>query len=115
MPGMPIYQDSPTNLKNQIFAANGSSVVNVQADNTGRLKVATDSSSPLAVDVDEAVNSITVYGSDGTSNQVLRTTATGQLDIRPLTVSDTVNVSITQADDSITVYGNDGKIGRAHV
>ncbi len=108
MPGMPIYQDSPANLKNQIFAANGPSVINVQADSTGRLKVATDSASPLAVGVDEAVNSITVYGSDGTANQVIKTNASGQLDIRPLTVSDTVNVNITQADDSITVYGNDG-------
>ena len=108
MPGMPIYQDSPANLKNQIFAASGSSVINVQADSTGRLKVATDAASPLAVGVDEAVNSITVYGSDGAANQVIKTNATGQLDIRPLTVSDTVNVNITQADDSITVYGNDG-------
>ena len=108
MPGMPIYQDSPANLKNQIFATNGSAVINVQADNTGRLKVATDSSSPLAVDVDETVNSIAVYGNDGTANQIIKTNATGQLDIRPLTVSDTVNVNITEADDSITVYGNDG-------
>ena len=108
MPGMPIYQDSPANLKNQIFATTGSAVINVQADSTGRLKVATDSSSPLAVDVDETVNSIAVYGSDGTANQIIKTNATGQLDIRPLTISDTVNVNITQADDSITVYGNDG-------
>lgn len=112
MPGMPIYQDSPSNLKNQIFAADGTSVINVQADSTGRLKVATDAAAPLAVNVDEAVNSIAVFGNDGTANQALRTNATGQLDIRPLTVSDTVSVSITQVDDSISVYGNDGTTNR---
>ena len=112
MPGMPIYQDSPANLKNQIFATDGSAVINVQADSTGRLKVATDSASPLDVSVDETVNSIAVYGNDGTTNQIIKTNATGQLDIRPLTVSDTVSVNITQADDSIAVYGNDGTTNR---
>ncbi|WP_242855725.1 DUF6385 domain-containing protein [Ruminiclostridium josui] len=76
------------------------------------MKVATDVSSPLAVDVNEAANSIAVYGNDGTTNQILKTNSTGQLDIRPLTVSDTVSVNITEADDSIAVYGNDGTTNR---
>lgn len=108
MPGMPVYQDSPANLKNQIYAASGSNVINVQADGTGRLKVSTDSAAPLDVSINEASDSIVVYGNDGTDNQVLKTNTSGQLDIRPLTSADTVSVAISETDDSIVVYGNDG-------
>lgn len=108
MPGMPVYQDSPSNLKNQIYGSDGSNVINVKVDDTGRLKIATDVAAPLEVAISETSDSIVVYGSDGTDNKALKTNATGQLDIRPLTDADTVSVVITEASDSITVYGSDG-------
>ncbi|NSL50142.1 hypothetical protein HSX37_19315, partial len=63
-----------------------------------------------------ATDSILVYGNDGTSNQLIKTNASGQTDIRPLTIADQVTVSaadldvrdLTAATDSILVYGNDG-------
>ncbi|MDF2613700.1 MAG: hypothetical protein K0S71_1486 [Clostridia bacterium] len=108
MPGMPVYQDSPSNLKNQIYASDGNNVINVKADETGRLKIATDTAAPLEVSINEANDSIVVYGNDGTDNKALKTNASGQLDIRPLTAADTVTVAVSEADDSIVVYGNDG-------
>ncbi|MGL4736948.1 MAG: DUF6385 domain-containing protein [Cellulosilyticaceae bacterium] len=112
MPGMPVYQDSPSNLKNQIYAANAGNVINVKADDTGRLTVSTDAAAPLDVSVTQATDSISVYGNDGTTNRILKTNATGQMDIRPLTSADEVSVVITEASDSISVYGNDGTANR---
>ena len=108
MPGMPIYQDSPSNLKNQVYATDGSNVINIKSDASGRLKIVTDAADPLAVSVDEASDSIAVYGNDGSENKIIKTNTSGQLDIRPLTSSDEVSVVVTQASDSIAVYGNDG-------
>lgn len=76
MPAMPVYKDSPSNLKNQIFESDGSNLINVKADTTGRLKIVTDTTNSLAVVVSEANDSIAVYGSDGTTNRILRTNTT---------------------------------------
>ncbi len=113
MPGMPVYQDSPSSLKNQIYATDGSNVINVKADDTGRLTISTDAAAPLDVSINEANDSILVYGNDGADNQIIKTNSSGQLDIRPLTSADTVSVIIDEANDSILVYGNDGANNQA--
>ncbi|NSL50078.1 hypothetical protein HSX37_18880, partial len=126
MPNLKVLQDQPAQLKSQLYGFDGANVRPLLTDNTGRtnirpLDTSTDSVTVAATDLDvrdltAATDSILVYGNDGTSNQLIKTNASGQTDIRPLTIADQVTVSaadldvrdLTAATDSILVYGNDG-------
>lgn len=125
MPGLPVYQDSASQLKSQIFGYNldEDEVKNLLTDNDGKLIITTDATTPIdveAVDLDirdliNATDSVAVYGNDGTDNQILLTDATGRLIITtdgttPIDV-EAVDLDIrdlTNATDSVAVYGNDG-------
>jgi hypothetical protein len=108
MPNLKILQDQPDKLKNQIYGFDGTSVRPLLTDTTGRtdirpLSSITDSVGVTATDLDvrdlsNTTDNILVYGNDGTTNQVIKTNTSGQIDIRPLTVLDTVSVTATDLD-----------------
>ena len=126
MPNLKVLQDQPEQLKSQLYGFDGSSVRPLLTDNTGRtdirpLDTSTDSVTVIATDLNirdlsNTTDNILVYGNDGTNNQLIRTNASGQTDIRPLTTADQVTVIATDLNirdlsnttDNILVYGNDG-------
>ncbi|NLP41691.1 MAG: hypothetical protein GX348_05745 [Veillonellaceae bacterium] len=125
MANLKVLQDQPEKLKSQLYGFDGTNVVPLLADETGRtnIRLLTNADTVTAVandldirDLANTTDSVSVYGNDGTQNRIIKTTETGQLDIRPLTSSDNVTVTATDLDirdlanttDSVAVYGNDG-------
>jgi len=124
MPGLPVYQDSASQLKTQIYVLDDSdNIKGLVSDAEGRLIISTDAASPIdieATDLDirnltNLSDSVAVYGNDGTDNKVLLTDDTGRLiittdGVTPIDVEATdLDIrDLTNVSDSIAVYGNDG-------
>jgi hypothetical protein len=108
MPNLKVLQDQPEQLKSQLYGFDGTSVRPLLTDGTGRtdirpLNSSTDSVAVSATDLDiraitNTSDNILIYGNDGSNNVVIKTNASGQTDIRPLTTADQVTVSATDLD-----------------
>ncbi|MFZ7120762.1 MAG: hypothetical protein ACOWWH_07415, partial [Eubacteriaceae bacterium] len=123
MPGMPVFQDSPSSLKTQFYGFDGTSVVSIKTDNNGQIVITNGigqsidvSASDLDIrDLSNATDSVLIYGNDGSSNLVLKTDDTGKLVVTNAS-GETIDVSasdldvrdLSNATDSVLIYGNDG-------
>jgi len=128
MAGIPVFQDSPDNLKSLQYGYDGTTVRTLKLDTSGRQVIATDIGTSVevsATDLDirnlsNTQDNIVVYGNDGTDNQALKTDASGR-QIIATDVGNAIEVSATDLDirnlsntqDNIVVYGNDGTDNRA--
>lgn len=87
MAGMPVFQDSPSQLKNQIYVTDGSNVVALKSNATGALNISTTGADTVTVaatdldirDLTNASDNVLVYGQDSGTNYPLKTDATGAL------------------------------------
>ena len=122
MPNLKVLQDQPEKLKSQLYGFDGSNVLPLLTDNTGRTNIRpltiSDTITTVATDLDirdlaNGTDSIAVYGNDGTQNRLIKTNADGQLDVRPLTSTDTVTtiVSISHLEIEPVVF----ETGNAYV
>ncbi|MDD2397201.1 MAG: DUF6385 domain-containing protein [Tissierellia bacterium] len=112
MPGMPIFQDSPSQLKGQIYVLNSTtqSIVPLQVDNTGNLAVngtvnlASGAEVTLASGTDiDNVASVTTL--DTITNDVKIINGTTALDIDTVSTLDTItnDVKIVNGTTALTV------------
>lgn len=73
-------------------------VRSVLCSSTGKLDVV------CATTLSEATSSIVVYGNDGSANRVIKTDASGKVEVVP--------PNLAQSSDSVAVYGSDGTTAR---
>ena len=128
MAGIPVFQDSPDNLKSLQYGYDGTTVRTLKLDTSGRQVIATDVGTSIevtATDLDirnlsNTQDNIVVYGNDGTDNRVLKTDTSGR-QVIATDVGTSIEVSATDLDirnlsntqDNIVIYGNDGTDNRA--
>ena len=128
MAGIPVFQDSPDNLKSLQYGYDGTTVRTLKVDTSGRQVIATDIGTSVevsATDLDirnlsNTQDNIVVYGNDGTDNKALKTDTSGR-QIIATDVGTAIEVSATDLDirnlsntqDNIVVYGNDGTDNKA--
>ena len=72
-------------------------------DATNSLPVTVVNPLPLEVNINQANDSILIYGFDGTTNQAVSVTPTGQLNVRPLTCTDVVSLCFDNGGTPTTV------------
>ena len=128
MAGIPVFQDTPDNLKSLQYGFDGTTVRTLKLDTSGRQVITTDVGTSIevtATDLDirnlsNTQDNIVVYGNDGTDNRALKTDASGR-QIIATDVGTSIEVSAADLDirnlsntqDNIVVYGNDGTDNRA--
>ncbi|VBB09798.1 Hypothetical protein LUCI_5096 [Lucifera butyrica] len=114
--GREVVQHDPARLRTQVFGISGGAPVPLLADPAGRLNIRPLSSGTDSILVQgtvtantraltNTVDSVLVYGNNGTSNQVIRTDASGN-------VETVLANPLTSTSDSILIYGNDGTTNR---